>query len=56
MAKITVRTSMPSVQLDKQEFKKRFLARLYDPDFESLKRELDKIVDAAWVTYGRRRK
>src|SRR4029077_7448585 len=42
---------MPSVQLDKQEFKKRFLARFYDPEFESLKRELDKIVETAWVTY-----
>ena len=42
---------MPSVQLDKQEFKKRFLARFYDPEFEALKRELDKIAEAAWLTY-----
>ncbi len=51
MAKIKVRKGMPSVQLDKQEFKKRFLARFYDPEFEPLKRELDKIVETAWVTY-----
>jgi hypothetical protein len=51
MAKITVRKGMPSVQLDKQKFKKRFLARFYDPDYEPLKRELDKIVNAAWVAY-----
>src|SRR5664280_3877165 len=51
MAKITVRKGMPSVQLDKAEFKKRFLARFYDPDYEPLKRELDKILDAAWITY-----
>ena len=43
---------MPSVQLDKQEFKKRFLARFYDPEFEPLRRELDKIVETAWVTYN----
>ena len=51
MAKIKVRKGMPSVQLDKQEFKKRFLARFYDPEFEPLRRELDKIVETAWVTY-----
>ena len=51
MAKIKVRKGMPSVQLDKQEFKKRFLARFYDPEFEALKRELDKIAETAWVAY-----
>src|SRR5262249_40109941 len=51
MAKIKVRKGMPSVQLDKQEFKKRFLARFYDPEFEPQKRELDKIVETEWVTY-----
>ena len=29
MAKIEVRKGMPSVQLDKREFKKRFQARFY---------------------------
>jgi len=51
MAKINVRKGMPSVQLDKQEFRQRFLAKFYDPDFEPLAAELDKIVDAAWITY-----
>ncbi len=51
MAKIKVRTGMPSVQLDKREFKQRFLAKFYDPLFEPLQSELDKIVDAAWIAY-----
>jgi multimeric flavodoxin WrbA len=51
MAKIKVRTGMPSVQLDKHEFKQRFLAKFYDPLFEPLQGELDKIVDAAWTAY-----
>ncbi|HSA67556.1 MAG TPA: NADPH-dependent FMN reductase, partial [Methyloceanibacter sp.] len=51
MAKINVRKGMPSVQLDRQEFKKRFLARFYDPKFEPLTRELDKIAETAWATY-----
>jgi multimeric flavodoxin WrbA len=51
MADINVRKGMPSVQLDKQEFKKRFLAKFYDPEFEKLKPELDKIADTAWKGY-----
>ena len=37
MAEISVRKGMPSVQLDQQEFKRRFLTRFYDPAFEPLK-------------------
>ena len=51
MAKIEVRKGMPSVQLDKREFKKRFQARFYDPIFEPLQGEIDKIADAAWTAY-----
>src|SRR5215471_17557749 len=52
MAEITVRRGMPSVQLDKTEFTKRFLARYYDPGFEPLQGELDRIAEAAWITYS----
>src|SRR5262245_62865147 len=52
MAKSTVRKGMPSVQLDKQEFKKLFLKRFYDPVFEPLTGELDRIADAAWISYS----
>jgi multimeric flavodoxin WrbA len=51
MADITVRKGMPSVQLDKVEFKRRFLARFYNPEFEALAPELDRILDTAWKTY-----
>ncbi len=51
MAKIDVRKGMPSVQLDKREFTKRFQARFYDPIFEPLQSEIDKIADAAWIAY-----
>jgi multimeric flavodoxin WrbA len=51
MADITVRKGMPSVQLDKQEFKRRYLARFYDPAFEPLKPEIDKIAEVAWKSY-----
>jgi len=52
MAKVIVRKGMPSIQLDKKEFKKRFLKRFYDPVFEPLTRELDRIADAAWISYS----
>ncbi len=51
MAKIDVRKGMPSVQLDKREFKQRFQARFYDPIFEPLQGEIDKIANAAWIAY-----
>ncbi|WP_198343745.1 flavodoxin family protein [Pseudorhodoplanes sinuspersici] len=49
--KIDVRKGMPSVQLTREEFDRRFKARFYDPIFEPLAPELAKIADAAWVSY-----
>src|SRR5690242_14228856 len=51
MAKISVRKGMPSVQLDKKEFKKRFLARFYDPAFAPLSTKIDDVAEVAWATY-----
>ncbi len=56
MAEINVRKGMPSVQLDKVEFKKRFLTQFYDPAFQPLQKELDKIAEAAWDGYDNYRK
>ena len=56
MAGVNVRKGMPSVQLDKDEFKKRFLSRFFDPMFEPLMGEIDKIAEAAWNGYDDYRK
>jgi hypothetical protein len=56
MADINIRKGMPSVQLDKEEFKKRFLTQFYDPAFQSLQKELDKIAEVAWDGYDNYRK
>ncbi|MGI8527318.1 MAG: flavodoxin family protein [Pseudolabrys sp.] len=56
MAKIKVRKGMPSAQLGKDEFKKRFLTNFYDPAFETVKRELDKVAEVAWDGYKEYRK
>jgi multimeric flavodoxin WrbA len=53
---VSVRKGMPSVQLDKQEFARRVRARFYDPVFDPLNAEIEKIVDAAWNAYDDYRK
>ncbi len=56
MAKTRVRKGMPNVQLTRQEFARRFRERLYDPAFDALGPEIDKIIDAAWDSYDAYRK
>ena len=56
MAAISIRKGMPSVQLDKQEFKKRFQAQFYDPAFERVQNEIDAIAEVAWDGYENYRK
>ncbi len=52
MHKIKVRGGMPSVQLTRREFEKRFRAKFYDPLFDALAPQLDAIVDTAWTAYN----
>jgi multimeric flavodoxin WrbA len=56
MADVSVRKGMPSAQLDKREFKKRFLEKFYDPAFHAVRGELDKIAEVAWDGYDSYRK
>ena len=56
MADVNVRKGMPSPQLDKSEFKKRFLTQFYDPAFQPLQKEIDKIAEVAWDGYDSYRK
>src|SRR5262245_6049101 len=56
MADVSVRKGMPSTQLDKTEFKKRFLEKFYDPACQTVRSELAKIVEVAWDGYDSYRK
>ena len=47
---------MPSVELSREEFEKRYRSRFADPAFEPLRRELDAITAAAWDAYSNSRK
>jgi len=51
-----IRKGMPPVELPRGEFERRFRARFIDPAFQSLARELDAIVAAAWDAYAHSRK
>src|SRR5579862_850656 len=54
--KVKVRKGMPSVAIDRAEFAKRYRALFYDPAFEKLQPEMNKIIAAAWDAYDAYRK
>jgi hypothetical protein len=56
MAKITIRKGMPSVHLSKREFSNRIRDRFYDPAFDGLHEEIEKIIGTAWEAYSHHRK
>ncbi|MHC2334595.1 flavodoxin family protein [Bradyrhizobium sp. USDA 4454] len=56
MTQPDVRKGMPSVQLSRDEFERRYRSRFTDPGFGPLHREIDAIVAAAWDAYSHSRK
>ncbi len=46
-----VRKGMPSVQLNRAEFEKRFREQFFDPAFEKVDGEIAKIAEIAWQSY-----
>lgn len=51
-----VRKGMPSVQLTKEEFARRFRNRFYDPAFQQEDREIQRLLEKAWDGYDKYRK
>ncbi len=56
MAPVDIRKGMPSVELSREEFEKRYRSRFADPAFKPLQRELEAIIAAAWDGYSHSRK
>jgi multimeric flavodoxin WrbA len=52
----TVRKLTQYVPLTREEFRRRFFERFYDPAFDALKAELDKVCEVAWDGYIKYRK
>jgi multimeric flavodoxin WrbA len=51
-----IRKEMPDVSLTKDEFKRRFRRRFYDPAFAQLQEEIERLADVAWDAYDNYRK
>ena len=51
MAKPAVRKQSKYVPLTREQFRERFFARFYDPAFDSVKAELEKVFEKAWDGY-----
>jgi multimeric flavodoxin WrbA len=56
MAPVDVRKGMPSVELSREEFERRYRSRFADPAFEPLQGQIDAIVEVAWDGYANARK
>ncbi len=56
MPTIRVRKGQGEVKLSRAEFTQRLAQHFYDPAFEALRPEMDRIVDAAWDGYDEYRK
>jgi multimeric flavodoxin WrbA len=52
----TIRKGQGSAKLTKDEFARRLRERFYDPQFETLSAEIDRLVDVAWTSYDEYRK
>jgi multimeric flavodoxin WrbA len=56
VARVKVRTGMPSVALDKAEFARRVRRRFYDPAFKAVEPEIERVIEVAWDGYNDSRK
>jgi multimeric flavodoxin WrbA len=51
-----VRTGQGDVKLSREEFARRLGERFYDPAFDAVRSEIDRIIDVAWTGYDEYRK
>jgi multimeric flavodoxin WrbA len=56
MADVRVRKGQGDVKLTREEFERRFRERFYDPAFDGVATEIDRIVEVAWEGYDKYRK
>jgi hypothetical protein len=56
MPEIDVRKEMPGVELTREQFSKRMQQQFSDPAFDSIRGDVERIVEAAWQGYSNYRK
>ena len=47
----TVRKGQGDVKLTREEFARRLGERFYDPAFDAVRGEIERVIDVAWKTY-----
>lgn len=47
---------MPSSQIDRETFRARFLRHFYDPSFDAVRPEIERLCEIAWINYEQSRK
>ncbi|MEK0397257.1 hypothetical protein WNX13_09600, partial [Lactobacillus delbrueckii] len=52
----TVRTGQAPPRLEREEFRRAFLAEFFDPAYEEVSRELAAVEEVAWQAYKDKRK
>jgi multimeric flavodoxin WrbA len=53
MPNIKIRKEMPQVTLSREQFAERLRERFYDPIFDPITADIDRIVEAAWQAYDK---
>ena len=53
---LKLRKLQPSVQISKEEFRKRIKKHFFDPAFKKVQKELNKVIDVAWDGYTKYRR
>jgi multimeric flavodoxin WrbA len=48
---MSIRTGQGSTALSREEFTRRLKERFYDPSFDAIRAEIDRVVDVAWHNY-----
>jgi multimeric flavodoxin WrbA len=56
MPEISVRREMPGVELTREQFSRRMQQQFSDPAFDSIRSEIEKVIEAAWQGYSNSRK
>ena len=56
MTNVAIRKGMPATNLSKQEFRARFCQRFADPAFNTVRADLERVVEVAWDGYTQCRK
>src|SRR5205814_8511192 len=51
-----IRKGQGDVKLSREEFARRLGERFYDPAFDAVRGEIDRVIDVAWDGYDRYRK